>query len=192
MIKNDSNVFLIISIGLIAIVSGCIGGQDSKVSETAKPIPTVQTTAIQTAVQTAGYQIQVTEAKNLQGCVFKKMQMTPCTLVSIEFSNNNKESINFYLNKEAIVTNDGKQLVGIIDDRGTSINPTCNFPHPSFELFPGARKNIDICYPSVGEQDNPILHIGVLINNKPGTDIRSAEQKEFKFDLTPYLPIIIK
>lgn len=192
MIKNDSNVLLIISIGLIAIVSGCTGGQDTKVSEMVKPIPTVQTTAIPTAVQTSGYQIQVTEAENLQGCVEQELQMTPCTLVSIEFSNNNKESVNFDLNKDAVVTKDGRQLVGIIDDRGTGINPTCNYPHPSFELFPGARKNVSICYPSVGKQDNPILYIGVLINYKLGTDIRSVEQKEFKFDLTPYLPIIIK
>ncbi len=218
MIKNDSNVLLILSVGLIVIVSGCTGGQDSN-----RPIPTVQTTAIPTSVQTSGLQVQLTEVKYLGDCIqttvvtgrtlqkrandpvgygdyvaTTSVTNTPCIMVNIEI-NNNGESSNFYLNKEAIVTRDGRQLISIdeiyqIGDEAnggmiSEINEACgNHPLSYFDLFPGARKTVNVCYPSVGKQDNPILYIGISINSVTSDQRYHTEQKEFKFDLTPYLP----
>lgn len=191
MIKNNLNVLLIVSIGFMAVVSGCIAGQNSKVSETAKLIPTAQ----------------LTEAKYLEDCITTPytdkygnyisdtQNTTPCNLVSIEFINHNEESNIFSLDGVSIVTKDGRQLytineMGIVDEvNGRVISvvknkEVCN-QNTFFKLIPGEYQNVTICYPLVRKEDNPILYMKVRNNNN--------EQKEFIFDLTSYqIPIIIK
>lgn len=168
--ENDSKILLIISIGLIVIVSGCIGVQDSKISES---IPNVLTS------QNSGYQVKVTETKYLDNCYIetKNYKQAPCLFINLYFENNKDEKIDFDIISDAIVTKDGEQL-----KRYKSEFQLCDscirYTGTNFELFPNSHKNVGMCYPLVSETDNPKLYIELLINQN--------EKKEYSFDISPY------
>ncbi|MDO9098757.1 MAG: hypothetical protein Q7U60_11635, partial [Candidatus Methanoperedens sp.] len=100
------NVILITVIGLAVLFSGCVGTQETKVSDTAQATPAdiEQTPAAQTpAAQTPviPYQVQVTEVKTLQDCIIST-DTKPCSLVNLEVKNNNVKSLDFKILNEEV------------------------------------------------------------------------------------------
>ncbi|MCZ7385660.1 MAG: hypothetical protein O8C63_13075 [Candidatus Methanoperedens sp.] len=178
------NIILITVIGLAVLFSGCAGTQETKVSETAKPTPAEQTSAV---VQTSAaetpaatpvgpYQVQVTEVRTLQDCIVSG-ETKPCSLVNLEVKNNNVNSLDFQIITEEMVSSGGK-LLGDRYDRDVGLSNLCvRQAGLAFKLNTNANQNVGMCYPVVHKSDTPMLKIAAMIN---------GERKEYSFDLTKY------
>jgi PBP1b-binding outer membrane lipoprotein LpoB len=177
MIKFN-NVILITVIGLAVLFSGCAGTQETKVSETAKPT-SIQATATQPPVSqtpVGPYQVQVTEVKNLQDCIVYAGTKQSCSIVNLEIKNNNINSLDVSILKNAIALNGGKTLEKYESEAG--LNNLCvRQSGLQFKLNANAAQNVGLCYPSLHKTDNPTLNVEVMIN---------GERKESTFDLTKY------
>jgi hypothetical protein len=171
------NVILIAAIGLAVFFAGCAGTQEGKISETAKPTPVEQTPIGQTpAVQTSGYQIQVTEVKSPQDCIVYAGTKQPCSQINLEVKNNNIQSLDVKIVKNALVLTGGKQYN--VYDREVGLSNLCTRQAGmEFNLNANANQNIALCYPLVHKSDSPTLNIAVMIN---------GERKEYSFDLIKY------
>ncbi len=124
------------------------------------------------------YQLQVTEVKSLKECIQIDFDVKePCLLVRVDFRNDDNESVMFELQGKNIITKDGRQLEkygGLYNTK--QLNGLCD-SITYFKLFPNARKDIGMCFPSVAKDDAPVLYIGVLANGK---------KKEHRMELISY------
>ncbi|MFA4934741.1 MAG: hypothetical protein WC568_02785 [Candidatus Methanoperedens sp.] len=175
------NVILITVIGLAVLFSGCVGTQETKISETAQATPAdiAQTPAGQTpAAQTpvVPYQVQVTEVKTIQDCI-KSAETKPCSSVNLEVKNNNLKSLDFKILTEEVTSKSGK-LLGDRHDREVGLSNLCvRQSGMEFKLNMNTNQNIAMCYPVLHKSDSPTLNVAAMIN---------GERKEYSFDLTKY------
>lgn len=128
--------------------------------------------------QTIDYQLQVTEVRRLNACVEKAYgEREPCLYVNLELKSNHKESAGFKITRKVIITKDGRQLDrygGLFEIK--ELDKLCD-SSTSFRVYPGARKDIGMCFPTVSKNDRPVLYVG----------ISTGEEKEYSMDLTPYI-----
>lgn len=172
------NVMLITVIGIVVLLSGCTGNQEKNMAETAQSTP-VQTTAVQSnGAQTppVAYQVQVTEAKNLQDCIVEA-GTTPCLLVNLNVKNNDVKPLRFQIVKNELTSDSGKKLGTRYDNNVGLSNLCARTSGLDFIVDANTGKNVGICYPIVNKKDNPTLNVGAMINN---------ERKDYAFDLTKY------
>lgn len=174
------NVILITVIGLAVLFSGCAGTQETKISETANPTPAEQTPAGQTPATPAGqmspYQVQITDVKTLQGCIVSAGTQSSCSIVNLEIKNNNIQSLDVKILKNAMVIKGGKTIQKYENEAGLS-NLCVRQSAMEFKLNSNMAQNVGLCYPSLHKTDNPTLNIEVMIN---------GDRKESTFDLTKY------
>lgn len=174
------NVILITVIGLAVLFSGCAGTQ-TKVSETANPTPAEQT-AVQTpagqtpAGQLSPYQVQITEVKTLQDCIVYAGTQQSCSIVNLEIKNNNIQSLDVKIIKNALVVKSGKTIQIYENEAGLS-NLCVRQSAMEYNLSSNTAQNVGMCYPSLHKTDTPTLNIGAMIN---------GERKDYSFDLTQY------
>jgi hypothetical protein len=182
MIKSK-NIILITVIGILVIFSGCTGGQEKKVTETAPPTPAqtpVQTTIVQTTTPQAlqdSYQVQVTEVRTLSDCIKSpySSEVTPCTLIDLQVKNNNVKSLDFKLVKEDIIAKNSKILPKRYD-KEVGLNDLCTHQAGmEFVLTENTQRNIGLCHPTINNADEPALKVEALIN---------GVRQEYEFDLT--------
>ena len=178
MIKSK-NIMLIAVIGLIVILSGCIGGQEKKVTETVSPTP-VQTTIVQTTAPQAPqapYQVQVTEVRTLSDCIKSpySSEIKPCTLINLQIKNNNVKSLDFKLVKEEVVAKNSMVLPGKYD-KEVGLNDLCTTQAGAeFILTENTEKIVGFCHQTINNADEPTLKIEALINGL---------RKVYEFDVT--------
>lgn len=175
------NVIFIMAIGLAVLFSGCAGTQENTISETAKPTPTAQATAVQTpvattAAQVPGYQVQITEIKYLQDCIVAAGTKQSCSLVNLEVKNNNMKSADVKILKNSITLKGGRTLDMYISEAGLS-NLCVRQIGLEFKLNTNTNQNVGLCYQLLKKSDAPVLNVEVMIN---------GERKEYPFDLTKY------
>jgi len=135
----------------------------------------------------APYDVSIVEVRQENKCVrqlFGGNDYIPCLFVKIQVKNNHGNSMHFTLRKHAIVTADGTQYgkyAGYFGTGGGLYEPCMNsldLIGLGFELFPGAKKEINLCFPLVTKEQQPILYIGLEEN---------GNLREFKFDLADYM-----
>ncbi|HIH44150.1 MAG TPA: hypothetical protein HA257_03435 [Candidatus Methanoperedenaceae archaeon] len=178
------NIIIISVIGIAVIISGCTGGQERKVTETAKPTP-AQTTYFQptifqtTAAQVSQdpYQVQVIEVRTLPDCIKSpgSSEIQPCTLINLQVKNNNVKSLDFKLVNEEVDAKSSKVLPGKYD-KEVGLNDLCTTGSGmEFVLTENTQKIIGLCHPTINNAEGPTLKIDTLIN---------GVRKEYKFDVT--------
>jgi hypothetical protein len=178
------NIIIIAVIGSIVIFSGCTGGQEKKVTETAPPTPAqttpVQTTIVQTTTPQAPqgpYQVQVTEVRTLSDCIKSpySSEVKACTLIDLQVKNNNVKSLDFKLVKEDIIAKNSKILPKRYD-KEVGLNDLCTHQAGmEFVLTENTQRNIGLCHPTINNADEPALKVEALIN---------GVRQEYEFDLT--------
>ncbi|MDP2840774.1 MAG: hypothetical protein Q8O17_00665 [Candidatus Methanoperedens sp.] len=178
------NILLIAVIVSIVIFSGCTGGQEKKVTETAPPTPAqttpVQTTIVQTTTPQAPqgpYQVQVTEVRTLSDCIKSpgSSEVKPCTLIDLQVKNNNVKSLDFKLVKEEVIAKNSRVLPGKYD-KEVGLNDLCTHQEGmEFVLTENTQKIVGLCHPTINNADEPTLKVETLIN---------GVRKEYEFDLT--------
>ncbi len=158
-----SSIFL----GIIVILSaGCIA-ENFKLEKLSK---------------SAQYDIHIQNVRKEYDCIVKNFMVEmPCTLVEIEFQNKIDKDIHIAIRKLAIVTSDGSQY-GIYSIFSGLLNELCresyNDLQDGFYLFPGAKKDIYLCFPVIKKDKEPILYLEVH---------KDGNIQNFKFNLTKYL-----
>jgi hypothetical protein len=172
MIKSK-NIMLIAVIGLIVIFSGCTGGQEKKVTDTAQPTPAqttpVETTIVQTTTPQAPqvpYQVQVTEVRTLPDCIKSpySSEVIPCTFINLQVKNNNVKSLDFKLVKEDIIAKTSMILQKRYEN-DVGLNDLCT-PQAGMEfvLTENTQRNIGFCHPTINYAEEPTLKVEALIN----------------------------
>jgi len=178
MIKSK-NIMLIVFIVSIVIFSGCTGGQEKKVTETAPPTP-VQTTIVQSTAaqpQQGSYQVQVTEVRTLSDCIKSpySSEVTPCTLINLQVKNNNVKSLDFKLVKEEL-TKKNSMVLPAKYDKEVGLNDLCTTSAGAeFVLTENTQKIVGLCHQTINNADEPMMKIEALIN---------GIRQEYKFDVT--------
>ncbi len=180
---RSKNITIVAVIGIMILFSGCTGNNENKIAETAQTTAvqttTIQPTAIQsTAVQTPAvpYQVQVIEIKKLQDCIVSA-ETKPCSLINLEFKNNNANILDFKIVQIEMVSNSGK-LLGNRYDREVGLSNLCvRQSGMEFKLNANTNQNVAMCYPVVHNSENPSLNVDALIN---------GERKEYRFELIKY------
>ena len=173
------NILLIAVIVSIVIFSGCTGGQEKKVTETAPPTP-VQTTIVQTTTPQAPqgpYQVQVTEVRTLSDCIKSpySSEVTPCTLINLQVKNNNVNKVDFELVKEDIIAKTSMILPKKYDNE-VGLNDLCTRQAGmKFVLTENTQKIVGLCHPTINNADEPVLNVVAMIN---------GVRQEYKFSLT--------
>ena len=176
------NVILITVIGLAILFSGCAGTQETKVSETANPTPAEQTSAVQTPAsqtpvgQLSPFEVQITEVKTLQGCIVSAGTQSSCSIVNLEIKNNDINSFDVKIIKNALVVKGGKTIQKYENEAGLS-NLCVRQAAMEYNLNSNTAQNVGLCYPSLHKTDTPTLNIEAMIN---------GERKDYSFDLTKY------
>ena len=153
MIKLKNIIFIAI-IGIVVILSGCIGGQEQD-----------------------PYQVQVTEVRTLSDCIRSpySSEATPCTFINIQVKNNNVNNLDFILVKEEVVAKSSRVLPGRYD-KEVGLNDLCTRQAGmEFVLTENTQRNIGLCYPTINNAEGPALNIETLIN---------SVRHEYKFDVT--------
>jgi hypothetical protein len=178
------NIIIIAVIVSIVIFSGCTGGQEKKVTETAPPTPAettpVQTTIVQTTVpqaQQGPYQVQVTEIRTLSDCIKSpgSSEVKSCTLINLQVKNNNVKSLDFKLVKEDIIAKNSRILPKRYDTE-VGLNDLCtHLAGMEFVLNENTQRNIGLCHPTINYAEEPMLKVEALIK---------AERKTYEFGLT--------
>jgi hypothetical protein len=181
MIKSK-NIILITVIGILVIFSGCTGGQEKKVTETAPPTPAqtpVQTTIVQTTTPQAlqdSYQVQVTEVRTLSDCIKSpySSEVTPCTLINLQVKNNNVNKLDFEIVKEEVIAKYSRVLPGKYD-KEVGLNDQCTRQAGmKFVLTENTQKIVGLCHPTINNADEPVLNVMAMIN---------GVRQEYKFSL---------
>jgi len=182
----------IIFIALLILIlnSGCIEKENGKITinldkiketdfEKAK-IPTLKP-----------YELRIVEVRVEPKCLQKISEYNkydPCLFIKIEIENNQDKSRHYAIVKHAIVTKDGQQFgkyTGMMGFGGGLYEPcqeSLDIFGEGFELFPGAKKETNLCFPLVSKNQSPILYIGIA----EGIG-ENRKLKEFSFELSEYL-----
>jgi len=157
----------------IMIFSGCTGGQEKKVTETAPPTPAqttpVQTTIVQTTTPQAPqgpYQVKVTEVRTLSDCINApySSEVTPCTLINLQVINNNVASLDFELVKEEVVAKSSRILPKRYENV-VGLNDLCARQEGIvFVLTENTQRNVGLCHPTINTAEEPTLKVEALIN----------------------------
>jgi hypothetical protein len=136
------NIILIAVIGIVVILSGCIGGKEA-------------------------YQVQVTEVRTLSDCIRSpySSEATHCTLINIQVKNNNFQNLDFILVKEEVVAKSTRVLPGRYE-KEVGLNDLCTRQAGmEFVLTENSQRNIGLCYPTIDNAEGPVLKVETLINS---------------------------
>jgi len=149
-------IILIAVIGIVVILSGCIGAQEA---------------------QQSPYQVQVTEVRTLSDCIKQpgSSEIKPCTLINLEIKNNHFKSFDFKLVDEEVVVKTTRVLPDRYD-KEVGLNDLCTHQAGmEFVLAQNTQRNIGLCYPTINNAEIPTLKVETLIN---------LVRQEYKFVLT--------
>lgn len=145
MMIKMKKIILIAFIGLVVILSGCIGGQDA---------------------QQGPYQVQITQVGTLSDCIKQpgSSEIKACTLINLEVKNNNVKSLDFKLVNEEVVVKTSRVLPDRYD-KEVGLNDLCTHQAGmEFILTQNTQRNIGLCYPTINFAEEPTLKIETLIN----------------------------
>jgi hypothetical protein len=174
MVKFKNAIF-ITTIGLVVLLSGCTGTQQSQVSGTTQPTTAVQIAIVQTpAVQTSDYQLAL-EVKTLQDCIVSGTKQL-CSEVNLDVKNNNPQSLDVAVVKNTLVLKGGRSLI-MYDSQGGLSTACVRKTGLQFKLSANSNQNLAMCYSLFQKSDAPTLDLGIMIN---------GERKDYSFDLTQY------